>query len=126
MLAEADAADEEDHAEDEKEIGEDGAEEGRLDELELALDEGDDGDDQLGGVSESRVEETAEGLADAQGEFFGAEGEKAGEREDGEEGKDEDDGVVELGKVQRPTDLRTAELVRAQEKRCERTANSPG
>lgn len=44
-----------------------------MDDSEFAFDEGKDGDDEFNGIAECGVEETAEGLAYAQGELFGCE-----------------------------------------------------
>jgi hypothetical protein len=54
-----DAAAEEGGAEDEQQVGEDGAEEGALDDLDLALHEREERDDELRGVAARRVQEAA-------------------------------------------------------------------
>lgn len=130
MLRIFDAAGEEAHAENEQQVTQDGPEEGRLHDLQLALDERDDGDDQLDGVTERRVHHcgvtassvvvpaaakeasltSSESLPDPQRKLFRAETEELGEGNDGEEGEDEDDRVVEVGKVHRPSNLFPPEM----------------
>ena len=55
-----------------------------------ALAQGGDGDDQLGGVAERRVEQAAGALARMTGKVFGGVAEPFRQRQDGEAGADED------------------------------------
>ncbi len=80
-----DAAEEEAHAEDEQQVGQDGPQHRGLHDLDLAGAQRDDADDELDGVSKGRVDQPAERLAQAAGDLLGRERQHGGQRDDGEE-----------------------------------------
>ncbi|KAH6607600.1 hypothetical protein Trco_003913 [Trichoderma cornu-damae] len=90
LLRAAQAAEEEAEAHDQQQVGEDGADERGLDNGNLVVDEGDDGDDELDGIAERGVEQAAEGLAGPEGDLLGGEAQHGGKGDDGDEVDDED------------------------------------
>lgn len=80
-------------SENKEHVADDGAGERSLDDAMKALLQGDEGDDQLGGVSEGGVEKAADGFAGAGGEVLGGAAEPAGEGDDGQAGAQEDGDV---------------------------------
>lgn len=85
---------EEAEAHDEQEIGKNGADKRGLDNDNLVLDEGNDGDNELDGVAKGGVDETAEGLAGAQGDFLRGKAQHGSEGDDGDKVDDKDDGAI--------------------------------
>lgn len=78
LLMESKSTSEVAHAEHEETIGQDGAEHGGLHDAQFTLDQSEDRNDQLDGVAEGGVEQTSEGVADAEGELFRCKSEKGG------------------------------------------------
>lgn len=64
------------HAEDDERVREDGADHRGLNNVELALDEGENRDEKLDSVTERRVEQTAKRVADTKGELLRGEAEQ--------------------------------------------------
>jgi len=85
-----DSSKEKAHAQNEKQVREDGPEHGGLDNLNLAIAKGDNADNQFNGVSERRIQEPAQSFTQSHGDFFRRKREDRGEGDDGEEVEDED------------------------------------
>lgn len=99
LLSAAKTAKEETEAHDEQQVGEDGADEGGLDNDVIPLDESNNGDNQLDSVTKGGVDETTEGLACAKGDFFRGKTQHSGKRNDGDKVDDEDDGATNAGYI---------------------------
>ena len=90
LRAVLDAARERRRAEDEQGVPDDRARQGGLDETQEPGTEREDGDDELGGVAEGRVQEAAERGADPVSGVLGADADPAREGQEGERGPGED------------------------------------
>lgn len=64
-----------------------------MNKVEVAFSESDSGNDKLDDVSQSCVQQTANGLTGPQRDLFGSETQKGSERDDRKSGDDEDDCV---------------------------------
>ena len=90
LLVAVPAADEHGRAQHEQDVPDDRADDRRLDDLVQPLLQGEEGDDQLGGVAEGDVEEAADAGAAAGGELLGGAAHQRGGRDHAERGRDED------------------------------------
>src|SRR5436189_216796 len=96
------AADEERKAEHEEKIPDDAAGDRRLDELDVSFAERDDGDDELRGVAERRVEKAAECGPEAPREAFSAAADQSRERHERCRRGDEDPRRLVVHRLDRP------------------------
>ena len=96
LLSVAETSQEESHAKNEKQIGQDGAKERSLYNADLILDQCNDENDQLDGVSEGNVEECTEGIAKTAGNTLSGVTEQTSERYDGDSVHSEDNGRTQM------------------------------
>jgi len=82
LLSESKTSQEESHAKNEKQIGQDRAKQRSLYDADLILDKGNDEDDELDCVAESNVEQCTDGVTKTTGHAFGGVTEQAGEWDD--------------------------------------------
>jgi hypothetical protein len=85
LFVESKTTSEECSAHDEETIRQNRTEHRRPHDVEFPFDEREDGDNQLDGVTECRIEESTESVSNAESEFFSSESEESGQRNDGEE-----------------------------------------
>lgn len=95
LFLEAKTTSKECHAHNQEKVCQDGAKQRSLDDTDLILDQGNDEDDQLHGVSESDVDESSNCVTQTTGDTLGGVTEKSSERNDGHCIHREDDGWVE-------------------------------
>jgi len=104
LLSEAKTSQEESHAKNKKQIGQDGAKQRSLYNADLILDKSDDKDDELDCVAESNIEQCANGVTKTTGHAFGGVAEQAGERHNSDCVQGEDDGRAHVSSLGCNTD----------------------
>lgn len=104
LLFAAKTTEEEAEAHDEQQVGEDGSDERGLDDFDFVVGERNDGNDEFDGVAKGGVEQAAEGLTSAQGDFFRGEAQHGSEGDDGDEVDDKDSNFVYAGVVEGDAD----------------------
>lgn len=102
LLVESETTGKVTHTEDEQYVGEDTTDHGGLDNVEFTLDQSENGDEQLDGVTKRRVEQTSPGITEPAGELLCGITQTTGERHDAQERGDEDGHGVLVRKMHRP------------------------
>ncbi len=90
LLSESQTTEEEAHAENEQQVGQDGPKKGSLDNADLILGQGNDENDEFDCVTKGDVEKGAEGITHLTGDGLGGKAQKTSERDNGDavDGKD--------------------------------------
>lgn len=89
---EPEAADNKSHTQNKQKVAKQTTEERALDQIEVAFTQSNSGDNKLDDVSQSRVQQTANGLASPQRDLLSSETQKGSERNNSKSGNDECDG----------------------------------
>ncbi len=92
LRAVLDAADQDAETHDQQDVADDRAGDGGLDEIQQALSDGENRDDEFGGVAQRRVEQAADAGAGVRRQLFGGVPEESGHRDDSQRRGDEQQG----------------------------------